>query len=1221
MHTSPVRVRPPRATRALANIALAALLATSLAALPAFAVRAGAQPAATEEAVQAEPTAGASAAQPVADASSATSDAQQIASPCSPTAEQLAAWEADGTLEARKAYAAQLSHDQPDPALMAEALARQQAADSVSDNDDAAQTLAQLPINWQNGMPTEGQARVIALHVSFPAGDGEPAYGFSDGDTVEALDALIDGDGGAFPYEDLQSYYERSSYGKLSISGDAFEYEAAFPRSHYETNMASLFYEALEALDSQIDYTDYDGNGDGIIDAVYLRFGGPSGSWGSPWWSYTESVKVDAPTYDGVTPCRLIRLAEPSNSANGAATIIHETGHALGLPDYYSYAAQTQIVSGRTGILTFDMMSDNTGDHNGFSKWLLGWLDGDDVTRVVATSDGVTATRGGAVLATSAAGTDAGVALDLGAFVSDNPTATGGIIVASNADEGIFSSYYVLEYDGHAGNDSVSYRTSTGEVRPLPNGFRMFRVQASLTDDGTDFATTNAYGRVNDQLIEMVDPDMAAEHTSLSLSSTEPDGYGCMLYEGDAITPDTFPSTNFYENKGLGYTGLCVAVTGCNPESGQVTIAHTGNEAADLPAFDITARSGQRVYNAGTLTFDATTAPWFDPSKQYQSGAKLIVDGAPHDVSLAVSGTEITVAYRFDPNEISPDSTCSIRFPATTFEVANTPAGIVYSPEITVPLETGDVADVAAEGSYGTDTIAQAGKLTSNAMALEDGRIAFFQLADGDDAAQPETQVKLCTARNGSDELSAVPVDTANVPVNAGTQLRATDLRNGTALLAVRNDDDLVENLLVVNLADGSLIAHGSVSNTSQLSFEPVGDGSFLATGVAHELSGPLFVRATPQSDGTLTMRFATVDESGMAFAAGGGRIVLAIPSYDDPVGTNVTLLSAADVAKTVEQHGVDSMDKLYGAVLGSTSHDSADAAGTLPKLAGVDLWCDGLVALKGASASDAGIALVFAGAYDPTGGATAPVRVFEPDGTLRASFDIESSQNGTSWMLSEFDEIAMDGEGNLAASRASASVNGVMLRETVFVPAADGTAQSRLIAHSTGDGAWFANGSWTSVGWHMDAGSFAAGSPDAEGASSGPLPSSSDAIMPQNDLRYYVVNMPEPTSDHDVSENPDEPTDPDTPTGPGTSTDPDQPTDPDTPNAPDEPHAQTSAEPQSPSSSENPSASTDHAAATSSNNELAKTGDNVVIPLVATGAVAVAALAAAALAWLRMHP
>lgn len=90
--------------------------------------------------------------------------ADEAGSPCQPSADDLARYEADGTLEQRQAFQDALGHDQPDESLIQQAIARQNALDGVATNA--------VPTNWQGGMPTEGTARVVLLRVSFPAEGG-----------------------------------------------------------------------------------------------------------------------------------------------------------------------------------------------------------------------------------------------------------------------------------------------------------------------------------------------------------------------------------------------------------------------------------------------------------------------------------------------------------------------------------------------------------------------------------------------------------------------------------------------------------------------------------------------------------------------------------------------------------------------------------------------------------------------------------------------------------------------------------------------------------------------------------------------------------------------------------------------------------------------------------------------------------------------------------------
>ena len=131
-------------------------------------------------------------------------------------------------------------------------------------------------------MGSVGEAHALALHVTFPDDEGEPAAQFPEGDDVDALQSLIGpvtegfestasgytGNEGYHPYESLHDYYYRSSYGKLSVDGVALEYEALHPASHYDNGLEELYIEALAQLDDELDYSKFDGNGDGRIDAL-----------------------------------------------------------------------------------------------------------------------------------------------------------------------------------------------------------------------------------------------------------------------------------------------------------------------------------------------------------------------------------------------------------------------------------------------------------------------------------------------------------------------------------------------------------------------------------------------------------------------------------------------------------------------------------------------------------------------------------------------------------------------------------------------------------------------------------------------------------------------------------------------------------------------------------------------------------------------------------------
>ena len=147
--------------------------------------------------------------------------------------------------------------------------------------------------------------------------------------------------------------------------------------------------------------------------------------------------RSDAVYADGtVRLWNAVALSNPCDQPWAAQTIIHETGHVLGLPDYYQYASQQGGSADRTGILTFDIMMQNQGDHNGFSKWMLGWLPDSKITRIFANETGIDVKRDGKVVQHVDATADGSSSVEaaLEAFASNDIDETGGIVVVANQD-------------------------------------------------------------------------------------------------------------------------------------------------------------------------------------------------------------------------------------------------------------------------------------------------------------------------------------------------------------------------------------------------------------------------------------------------------------------------------------------------------------------------------------------------------------------------------------------------------------------------------------------------------------------------------------------------------------------------------------------------------------------------------------------------------------------
>ena len=234
------------------------------------------------------------------------------------------------------------------------------------------------------GMPSTGNSKALVIPVEFT--DYRAPVNMK-----QNLEKAFFGDENDTGWESLTSYYNESSYGKLNIEGKVLDvFNTGYPSTYYDNKYKLgenadylIIKAALEYYDNQIDYDAYDSNKDGYIDALYIMYTAPINytDANSMWWAFTyEYFTDDYEYYDNVEAdyyCFigydfLFEIPECGKRLKlNTETIIHETGHLLGIPDYYDYDEFTGPDGGLGGG---DMMDHNVGDHNPFTKILLGWV-------------------------------------------------------------------------------------------------------------------------------------------------------------------------------------------------------------------------------------------------------------------------------------------------------------------------------------------------------------------------------------------------------------------------------------------------------------------------------------------------------------------------------------------------------------------------------------------------------------------------------------------------------------------------------------------------------------------------------------------------------------------------------------------------------------------------------------------------------------------------------
>ncbi len=232
--------------------------------------------------------------------------------------------------------------------------------------------------------PSTGERTLIAILMETPDVPFQK--------TQEDFDALFNQIGYTYggASGSVKDYYLENSYGQFDLTVDVMgPYTAQNNMAHYGSTWEGareLATEAVHLAHPDVNYADYDNNGNGWVDGVYMIFagygeeagGGPNTIWSHAW-------AIDPVQFDGVSISRYACSPELRSNSGINITRIgvigHEFGHILGAPDYYDTDG-----SGSGGHFpgtgAWDMMASGTWNnsgatpahHNAYTKiYTYGW--------------------------------------------------------------------------------------------------------------------------------------------------------------------------------------------------------------------------------------------------------------------------------------------------------------------------------------------------------------------------------------------------------------------------------------------------------------------------------------------------------------------------------------------------------------------------------------------------------------------------------------------------------------------------------------------------------------------------------------------------------------------------------------------------------------------------------------------------------------------------------
>ncbi len=243
--------------------------------------------------------------------------------------------------------------------------------------------------------PSKGDVNILVLPVVIE--------GFEDtatSENLERIDKCFNGKDLA-KFESVSSYYQKSSYGQLNMN-------FVIPDKWYESGLTPEELQAMAWRDDlgvsrlsllavdwykatypDVDMKNFDSDKDGFIDGIWMIYSAPVMPNDSDYyekkypniditgfWAYTlsnyvvrdEMANISDPVAKMISWAGLDFMTEFGDDNVDAHTYIHETGHLLGLKDYYSTYRPYDSPMG-----CIDMMDNNIGDHSALSKFALGW--------------------------------------------------------------------------------------------------------------------------------------------------------------------------------------------------------------------------------------------------------------------------------------------------------------------------------------------------------------------------------------------------------------------------------------------------------------------------------------------------------------------------------------------------------------------------------------------------------------------------------------------------------------------------------------------------------------------------------------------------------------------------------------------------------------------------------------------------------------------------------
>lgn len=190
----------------------------------------------------------------------------------------------------------------------------------------------------------------------------------------------------------VRDYFLAQSYGLFDMTLDvAGPYTLSKPMASYGGNdengtdigVRAFARESFVLADADVNYSDYDWDGDGEVEQVFIVYAGyaeAQGASANTIWPHSFAL-AEPLTLDGVGvsqyACSSELRGSDGDEIDGIGTVCHEFSHCLGLADHYDTEG-TNFGTSYWDVMAAGSYNNNSctpAAYTSFERWSMGWLE------------------------------------------------------------------------------------------------------------------------------------------------------------------------------------------------------------------------------------------------------------------------------------------------------------------------------------------------------------------------------------------------------------------------------------------------------------------------------------------------------------------------------------------------------------------------------------------------------------------------------------------------------------------------------------------------------------------------------------------------------------------------------------------------------------------------------------------------------------------------------